>query len=136
MKSEFGSSYPRHLRFAKAEPLAADRSFERETPTKMMNKSMLSNSPAYYQKIPDDIKDASQVSEGSSRMYSSNFLDTSSRIVKDPKRGVLKARGNEALKDVIVSQREKLDYYQKNEKYLKDELKAREDHIITLQKEN
>lgn len=37
---------------------------------------------------------------------------------------------------MIVSQREKLDYYQTNEKFLKDELKAREDHIIGLQKEN
>lgn len=100
---------------------------------------MVSNQPGYYQKIPEDIKEIdakNYVSENSSRIYSSNMKD-SSKILRDPRGYVLvKPRGSEALKDVIMTQREKLDKYQKTENFLRDELKARENHILALQQEN
>jgi len=47
-----------------------------------------------------------------------------------------KPGSNDALKDVILTQKEKLDKYRETENFLRDELKARDSYIKTLQQEN
>lgn len=139
MKSDFEqSTYKQRVRFEKPDAnRQRNKSFD--VASQRSTGSILSNQPRYYQKIPEDIREIdakNYISETSLRLNSSNLKD-SSKILRDPKGYILvKPRGSEALKDVIMTQREKLDRYKKTENFLRDELKARENHILNLQQEN
>lgn len=112
-----------------------NKSFDRSS-QKSNNKMAQINSPAYYKNIPDDIKDQEGNVTDTSRMFSQSS-NNASRLFKDPKGyGLAKPGSNDALKDVIVTQKEKLDKYRETENFLRDELKARDNYIKTLQQEN
>ena len=100
--------------------------------------SQLSNPPAYYSNIPDEVHevDASNyISDaGSQRYFGMNLKNKNPRkILKDPKGYVLvRGRESEALRDVIHSQKLKIDQQQEAEDFLRREIKALESHISTL----